>query len=264
MTESLAPSILRGKTALVTGSTSGIGLEIARALAGAGADVIVNGFGDVEAARAVIGAAGGRVGYHSADLTKVHEIAALMAYAEAEHGGVDVLINNAGIQHVATIEEFPPEQWDAILAINLTAAFHTTRLALPRMRERDWGRIINVASVHGLVGSMHKAAYVAAKHGLLGLTKVTALETARSGVTCNAVCPGWVETALVQRQVEARAARDGIQEAAARDALLSEKQPSGSFVSVEQLAALTVFLCSPSASQVRGAAWNIDGGWTAQ
>jgi len=264
MTESLVPPMLRGKTALVTGSTSGIGLEIARALAAAGADVIVNGFGDVETARALIGKAGGRVSYHSADLGKADEIAALMAYAEAEHGGVDVLVNNAGIQHLAAVEDFPPERWDAILAINLTAAFHTTRLALPRMRSRDWGRIINVASVHGLVGSTHKAAYVAAKHGLLGLTKVTALETARTGVTCNAVCPGWVETPLVQRQVEARAVRDGVEEADARDALVSEKQPSGAFVSVEQLAAVAVFLCSPSAGQVRGAAWNIDGGWTAQ
>ncbi len=264
MTEALAPTLLRGKTALVTGSTSGIGLEIARALATAGADVIVNGFGDVETARAVIGEAGGRVSYHAADLSKADEIAALMGYAEAEHGGVDVLVNNAGIQHTAAIEDFPPERWDAILAINLTAAFHTTRLALPRMRARDWGRIINVASVHGLVGSMHKAAYVAAKHGLLGLTKVTALETARTGVTCNAVCPGWVETPLVQRQVEARAVRDDVEQAVARDALVSEKQPSGTFVSVEQLAAVAVFLCSPSASQVRGAAWNIDGGWTAQ
>ncbi len=264
MTESLVPPMLRGKTALVTGSTSGIGLEIACALAAAGADVIVNGFGDVETARRLIGKAGGRVSYHSADLAKADEIAALMAYAEAEHGGVDVLVNNAGIQHLAAVEDFPPERWDAILAINLTAAFHTTRLALPQMRARDWGRIINVASVHGLVGSMHKAAYVAAKHGLLGLTKVTALETARTGVTCNAVCPGWVETPLVQRQVEVRAVRDGVDEAAARDALVSEKQPSGAFVSVEQLAAVAVFLCSPSAGQVRGAAWNIDGGWTAQ
>ena len=264
MTESLAPPLLRGKTALVTGSTSGIGLEVACALAVAGADVIVNGFGEVDAARAAIGKAGGRVSYHAADLSKAGEIAALMAYAEAEHGGVDVLVNNAGIQHTAAVEDFPPERWDAILAINLTAAFHTTRLALPRMRARDWGRIINVASVHGLVGSLHKAAYVAAKHGLLGLTKVTALETARTGVTCNAVCPGWVETPLVQRQVEARAVRDDVEQAVARDALVSEKQPSGAFVSVEQLAAVAVFLCSPSASQVRGAAWNIDGGWTAQ
>ncbi len=258
---------LHGKTALVTGSTSGIGLGIACALAEQGADVILNGFGDVEAARTAVGHAGGgqrRVGYHAADLGKPTDIAALMRYAAAEHGGVDVLINNAGIQHVASVEEFPVERWDAILAINLTAAFHTTRLALTTMRQRNWGRIINIASVHGLVASVHKAAYVAAKHGLIGLTKVTALETARTGVTCNALCPGWVLTPLVQRQVDDRAVRDGIGEHEAKQTLLLEKQPSGDFVTSEQLAATAMFLCSDAASQVRGAAWNVDGGWAAQ
>ncbi len=256
--------MLQCKTALVTGSTSGIGLGIATALAEQGAAVILNGFGDVAAARAQVGRAGGRVGYHGADLGRVTEIEALMQYAATEFGGVDILINNAGIQHVANVEDFPVERWDTILAVNLTAAFHTTRLALASMRERNWGRIINIASVHGLVASVQKAAYVAAKHGLVGLTKVTALETARTGVTCNALCPGWVLTPLVQRQVDARASRDDVGNDDARQALLVEKQPSADFVTPAQLAATAMFLCSEAASQVRGAAWNIDGGWIAQ
>ncbi|CAN5922697.1 3-hydroxybutyrate dehydrogenase [soil metagenome] len=257
-------SMLRGKTALVTGSTSGIGLGIAVALAQQGASIILNGFGEVEAARELVGRAGGRVGFHGADLSKPSEITALFDYAAREFGGAEILVNNAGIQHTASVEEFPVDRWDAILAINLSAAFHTTRLALPAMRARNWGRIVNIASVHGLVGSIHKAAYVAAKHGLIGLTKVTALETARTGITCNALCPGWVLTPLVQRQVDDRAARDRLDDESARRALLLEKQPSGDFVTAEQLAATLVFLCPEAAGQVRGAAWNIDGGWLAQ
>jgi 3-hydroxybutyrate dehydrogenase len=253
---------LQGKTALVTGSTSGIGLGIAAALAEQGASIILNGFGDVEPARQRLAAA--RVGYHGADLARADDIAAMMAYANAEFGGVDILINNAGIQHVAAIDAFPPDRWDAVLAVNLTAAFHTTRLALDHMRAAGWGRILNIASVHGMVASVGKAAYVAAKHGLLGLTKVTALETARTNITCNALCPGWVQTPLVERQVADRAARDGVSEDVAREQLLLEKQPSGEFVTTDQLGATAVFLCSDAASQVRGAAWNIDGGWTAQ
>jgi 3-hydroxybutyrate dehydrogenase len=249
---------LAGKTALVTGSTSGIGLGIATALAHEGAAIILNGFGEVPQIP------GARVGFHGADLSRASEVEDLMAYAQAEFGGVDILVNNAGIQHVAPLDDFPAERWDQVLAVNLTAAFHTTRLALPHMRDAGWGRILNIASVHGQVASVGKAAYVAAKHGLLGLTKVTALETARTNITCNALCPGWVHTPLVQRQVEARAAHDGISDDAAREALLLEKQPSGAFVTTEQVGATAVFLCSEAASQVRGAAWNIDGGWAAQ
>ncbi|HPH66645.1 MAG TPA: 3-hydroxybutyrate dehydrogenase [Kofleriaceae bacterium] len=257
---------LAGKTALVTGSTSGIGLAMASALGAQGANVIVNGFGDVDGAVATVKqrSAGSQVGFHAADLARATDIEAMFAYAHQDFGGVDILINNAGIQHVAAIEDFPVERWDAIIALNLTAAFHTTRLVLPGMRARNWGRIINIASVHGLVASTHKAAYVAAKHGLLGFTKVTALETARTGITCNALCPGWVLTPLVQRQVDDRAARDGVPEAQARHDLLLEKQPSGDFVTSEQLAATALFLCSEAANQVRGATWNVDGGWTAQ
>ncbi len=250
--------------ALVTGSTSGIGLGIAQALASEGHAIILNGFGDPEPARQALAASGVRVGYHGADLSKPADITEMMAYAHGEFGGVDILVNNAGIQHVAPVEEFAVEKWDAVIALNLTAAFHTIRLALPHMRERNWGRIINIASAHGLVASAGKAAYVAAKHGLLGLTKVTALETARTGVTCNAICPGWVLTPLVQRQVEARAAKENIAIDAAREALLLEKQPSGEFVTTEQLGATAAFLCSAAAAQVRGAAWTMDGGWTAQ
>jgi 3-hydroxybutyrate dehydrogenase len=197
-------------------------------------------------------------------MSKPAEIEAMIAATEKRFGAIDILVNNAGIQYVANVEDFPEERWDAVIAINLSSAFHTTRFALPGMKQRNWGRIINIASVHGLVASMQKAAYVAAKHGIIGLTKVVALETARTGVTCNAICPGWVLTPLVQKQVDARAEREGISNDAAKLALVSEKQPSGEFVSPEQLAALAVFLCGDAASEVRGAAWNMDGGWTAQ
>jgi 3-hydroxybutyrate dehydrogenase len=255
---------MHGKTALVTGSTSGIGLGIAAALAREGCNVILNGFGDVAPARAELARSHVRVGYHGANLARASEIADLMHYADEAFGGVDILVNNAGIQHVAPLDDFPPDRWDEVLAVNLTAAFHTTRHALPHMREAGWGRILNIASVHGQVASVGKAAYVAAKHGLLGLTKVTALETARTNITCNALCPGWVHTPLVQRQVDDRATRDGVTEPEAREALLLEKQPSGAFVTTEQVGATAVFLCSDAANQVRGAAWNIDGGWAAQ
>ena len=260
--------MLKGKTALVTGSTSGIGLGVAQALAAQGAHIVMNGFGDVDAPRAAIEAAGQahgvRVGYHGADMSRASEIEDMMRYASAECGRVDILVNNAGIQHVASVQDFPPEKWDAIIAINLTSAFHTTRLALPAMLAAGWGRIINVASVHGLVASAHKSAYVAAKHGIVGLTKVTALENATTGVTCNAICPGWVLTPLVQKQVDAKAAQHGISNEEATKLLLGEKEPSMQFTTPEELGALAVFFCSPAANNVRGVAWNMDGGWTAQ
>ena len=257
-------SMLKGKTALVTGSTSGIGLGIAIALAEQGANIMMNGFGEKDAAIAQVKALGVEVDYHGADMSKPAEIEAMMLAAEKRFGAVDILVNNAGIQHVANIEDFPADRWDAIIAINLTSAFHTTRLALPGMKQRNWGRIINLASVHGLVASAQKSAYVAAKHGIVGFTKVTALETAQTGVTCNAICPGWVLTPLVQKQVDARAEKDKVSNEEAKKLLLSEKQPSGEFVTPEQLAALAVFFCSPAATQIRGVAWNMDGGWTAQ
>jgi 3-hydroxybutyrate dehydrogenase len=264
----MTSKMLSGKTALVTGSTSGIGLGIARCLAAEGANIIFNGFGDAAAIKAlhqgVAAEFGIRTGYHGADMSKGAEIEAMFAYAQEQFGGVDILVNNAGIQHVAPIDEFPVEKWDAIIAINLTSAFHTTRLALPGMKQKNWGRIINVASVHGLVASAQKSAYVAAKHGIVGFTKVTALETALTGVTCNAICPGWVLTPLVQKQVDDRAARDGLSGEAAKKALLAEKQPSHEFVTPEELGALAVFFCSPAGNQVRGVAWNMDGGWAAQ
>ena len=256
--------MLKGKTALVTGSTSGIGLGITLALAREGANIVLNGFGDVEGPKAEVAALGVRVGYHGADMSKPAEIEAMMAYAAAEFGPVDILVNNAGIQHVAAIENFPVERWDSIIAINLSSAFHATRLALPAMQAANWGRIINVASIHGLVGSAQKSAYVAAKHGVVGLTKVTALENATTGVTCNAICPGWVLTPLVQKQVDAKAAALGISNEEATKLLLGEKEPSMQFTTPEELGALAVFFCSPAGNNVRGVAWNMDGGWTAQ
>jgi 3-hydroxybutyrate dehydrogenase len=257
-------SHLKGKTALVTGSTSGIGLAMAIGLAKQGVNIMVNGFGEKDAAIAAIKACGVEVEYHGADMSKPAEIEDLIKQTEKRFGSLDILVNNAGIQHTANVEDFPEDKWESIIAINLSSAFYTSHHALPGMKNHNWGRIINIASVHGLVGSVQKSAYVAAKHGIVGLTKVIALENAKTGITCNAICPGWVLTPLVQKQVDARAEREGISNEEAKKALVSEKQPSGEFVAPEQLAALAIFLCSPDASEVRGAAWNMDGGWTAQ
>ena len=256
--------MLKGKTAIVTGSTSGIGLGIAKALAEQGANIVLNGFGDVETPRAEVAALGVQVGYHGADMSKPADIEAMIEYTNQTFGGVDILVNNAGIQHVARVENFPVDRWDAIIAINLSSAFHATRLVLPAMRAKNWGRIINVASIHGLVASAEKSAYVAAKHGVVGLTKVTALENATTGVTCNAICPGWVLTPLVQKQVDAKAAALGISNEEATKLLLGEKEPSMQFTTPEELGALAVFFCSPAGNNVRGVAWNMDGGWVAQ
>ena len=256
--------ILKGKTALVTGSTSGIGLGIAIELAKQGANIVMNGFGDVEGPKAQIAALGVKVEYHGADMSKPAEIEAMMKFAAEKFGGVDVLVNNAGIQFVSNVEEFPTERWDAIIAINLSSAFHTTRLAVPYMRKQNWGRIINVASAHGLVASAGKSAYVAAKHGIVGLTKSVALETATTGVTVNAICPGWVLTPLVQKQIDDRAAREKITVEQATKELLREKEPSLQFTTPEQLGGMAVFFCTPAADNVRGQAWASDGGWTAQ
>ncbi|HSE76671.1 MAG TPA: 3-hydroxybutyrate dehydrogenase [Alphaproteobacteria bacterium] len=260
--------MLKGKSAIVTGSTSGIGLGIARALAGQGANIMLNGFGEATAIDKLRNELASRhrvkVAYSGADMSKPSDVAGLVAEATRELGAVDILVNNAGIQHTAPIEEFPPERWDAIIAINLSSAFHAIRAALPQMRARDWGRIVNVASAHGLVASAQKAAYVAAKHGLVGLTKVVALETATTAITCNAICPGWVLTPLVQKQIDALAVNEKLSPEGAKMRLLGEKQPSQEFVTPGQIGDLAVFLCSPAAAQMRGASLVIDGGWTSQ
>ncbi|MDQ9170175.1 3-hydroxybutyrate dehydrogenase [Oxalobacteraceae bacterium R-40] len=259
---------LQGKNAIITGSTSGIGLGIAQALAAQGANIVLNGFGDSQEIASLKDEFTRQYGiqaiHHPADLAKPEQITDLIQESTRQIGHIDILVNNAGIQYVANIEDFPVDRWDAIIAINLSSAFHTTRLVLPAMKSRGWGRIINIASAHGLVASAQKSAYVAAKHGIIGLTKAVALETAQSNITCNAICPGWVLTPLVQKQVDDRAAQEDISVEEAKRALLSEKQPSGEFVTPAQLGALSVFLCSEEAAQVRGAAWNMDGGWLAQ
>ena len=258
---------LRGRTALVTGSTSGIGLGIARAFAGAGANVVINGFGneaEIEKLRAGLAEEFGvQVLFSNADMSKAEPIAAMIARIANALGPVDVLVNNAGIQHVAPLETFPPEKWDAVLAINLTAAFHTTRAVLGAMKARKWGRIINVASAHALVASPYKSAYVAAKHGVVGLTKVTAMEAAESGVTCNAICPGYVWTPLVEKQIEDQAKAHNIsRQDVIRDVLLAQ-QPNKRFATVQEIGALALFLCSEAALSITGAALPVDGGWTA-
>jgi 3-hydroxybutyrate dehydrogenase len=260
--------MLKGKTAIVTGSTSGIGLGIARALGAEGANLMLNGFGDaaqIESLRAgLAGEFGVKVAYSGADMSRPEQIRQMVKDASAQLGSVDILVNNAGIQHTAPVESFPPERWDAVLAINLSSAFHAIQAVLPGMKSSNWGRIVNIASTHGLIASVEKSAYVAAKHGLLGLTKVVALEMAKTNVTCNAICPGWVLTPLVQKQIDDRAERSGIAVEQAKADLLGEKQPSGEFATPEQIGALCVFLCSEAAAQVRGAAVPVDGGWVAQ
>jgi len=260
--------MLKGETAIVTGSTSGIGLGIAQALAAAGAHVMLNGLGEKEAIEKIrtelARQYGIKTGYSAADMSKPTEVRTLIADAERQLGAVGVLVNNAGIQHVAAVEEFPDEKWDAIMAINLAAAFHAIKAALPGMKRRQWGRIINIASAHGLVASAGKAAYVAAKHGLVGLTKVVAIETANTGVTCNAICPGWVYTPMVQQQVQARAQATGMTIEQAKEELLREKQPMLRFTTPEEIGGLAVFLCGEGAVTMTGACVSVDGGWTAQ
>jgi 3-hydroxybutyrate dehydrogenase len=260
-------SQLAGKSAVITGSTSGIGRGAAEAFAREGANVMLNGFGDakqIEALRAGLEKGGVKARYHGADMSKPAEIADLVARAEAELGAVDILVNNAGVQHVAPVDEFPPEKWDWIIAINLSSVFHATRAALPGMKKRGWGRVINISSAHGLIASPNKSAYVAAKHGVLGFTKTAALENAELGIRVNAICPGFVLTPLVQKQIDDLARQHGIsQEKATRDLILGP-QPTKEFVTVEQIASMAVYLASEAAAQINGAAFSIDGGWTAR
>lgn len=259
---------LKGKVALVTGSTSGIGLGVARALAATGADILMNGFGDaaeIERLRAGLAEEFGvRVAFSGADISKSDQVSAMVAQGHAELGGVDVLVNNAGVQFVADVADFPAEQWDRVIAINLSGAFHAAKAVIPGMKAKGWGRIINIASAHGLVASGQKAAYVAAKHGLLGLTKVIAIELANDGVTCNAICPGWVLTPLVEKQLAARAEKDGCTIDEAKRQFLAEKQPMAQFSTPEGIGATAVFLCSEGARTITGAPISVDGGWVAQ
>ena len=257
--------MLKGKTAIVTGSTSGIGLGIARALAAQGASILLNGFGDPAEIKKVqtslASQFGVKVGYSGADMSKPDQIAGMVTQATSELGRVDILVNTHPVHRLVTN---PAERWDAIIAINLSAGFHATRAALPQMLQRNWGRIINIASTHGLVASVQKVAYVAAKHGILGMTKVVALETATTGVTCNAICPGWVLTPLVQKQIDDMAKRESLPVETAKKHLLAEKQPSHEFASPEQIGDVAAFLCSDAAAQIRGIGLPVDGGWTAQ
>jgi 3-hydroxybutyrate dehydrogenase len=259
--------MLKGKTALVTGSTSGIGLGIAQGLARQGVNLVINGFGDageIERLRAKLAADHGvEVIYSAADMSNPDSITAMMDMAGKKFGMVDVLVNNAGIQHVAPVEEFPPQKWDAIIAINLSSAFHTTRLALPPMKAKKWGRVINIASAHALVASPFKSAYVASKHGIAGFTKTVALEVAEIGITVNAICPGYVLTPLVEKQIPDTAKARGITEEQVRRDVLLASQPTKQFVTVEQVAALTLFLCGDDAASITGAVLPIEGGWTA-
>ncbi len=260
--------MLKGKVAIVTGSTSGIGLGIAKELAKLGANLVLNGLGDagdIEAIRIGIEREYGvRVIYDSADMSKDEAVRGMIPRAVEKFGHLDILVNNAGIQFTAPVEEFPAAKWNAILDINLSAAFHGIAAAVPQMKTQRWGRIVNIASTHGLVASRYKAAYVAAKHGLVGLTKVVGLETAGSGVTCNAVCPGWVRTPLVEKQISDIAAQKQISQKQAAEEILAEKQPSLDFVSPSQLGGTVAFLCSAAADQITGTAISVDGGWTAQ
>jgi 3-hydroxybutyrate dehydrogenase len=259
---------LKGKVALVTGSTSGIGHGIALALAAEGAGIMLNGFGDaaqIEALRAAMAAEHGvRVAYFGADISQPDQIAAMVAETEAKFGSLDILVNNAGIQFTANVEDFPTERWDAIIAINMSGVFHGMKAAIPGMKQRGWGRIINIASAHGLVASAQKVAYVAAKHGVLGMTKVAAIELANHGVTVNAICPGWVLTPLVQRQLDDRATQEGTTVEEQKHRFLTEKQAMAEFSTPEQIGALSVFLCSEGAKTITGAPLSIDGGWVAQ
>ncbi len=259
---------LKGKVALVTGSTSGIGHGIALALAAEGAGIMLNGFGDaaqIEALRAAMAAEHGvRVAYFGADISQPDQIAAMVAETEAKFGSLDILVNNAGIQFTANVEDFPTERWDAIIAINMSGVFHGMKAAIPGMKQRGWGRIINIASAHGLVASAQKVAYVAAKHGVLGMTKVAAIELANHGVTVNAICPGWVLTPLVQKQLDDRAKQEGTTVEEQKHRFLTEKQAMAEFSTPEQIGALSVFLCSEGAKTITGAPLSIDGGWVAQ
>jgi len=260
--------MLKGKTALITGSTSGIGLGIAKAFAAQGANVILNGFGDakeIETLRDSIATEHGvQVRYDSADLSKQDQIETMIAKALAEFGAIDILVNNAGIQFVAPVDEFPVDKWNAIIAINLTASFHTVRLALPQMKAKKWGRVINIASAHALVASPFKSAYVAAKHGIAGLTKTVALEVAEAGITMNAICPGYVWTPLVQKQIPDTAKARGITEDQVINDVLLHAQPTKKFVQIDEVAALATFLAGDSAASITGAIMPIEGGWTAQ